>query len=101
MIVVVAMDSFKGSLTSLEAGEAVRRGILRACPESEVQVFPLADGGEGSLACIAPYLGGEEITLTVTGPLGAPVNVTENFLAYLFQSFPAPYVAKEVLLTVS
>ena len=76
MKVVVAMDSFKGSLTSLEAGEAVRRGILRTCPDAEVDVFPLADGGEGSLACIAPYVGGAEITLTVTGPLGAPVDAS-------------------------
>lgn len=48
MKVVVAIDSLKGSLSSMEAGEAARNGILRAC-EAEVIVKPLADGGEGRL----------------------------------------------------
>ena len=68
------MDSFKGSLTSSEAGEAVKRGILKACPDAEVTVLPLADGGEGTLDCIAPYIGGEEIRLKVKGPLGNTVD---------------------------
>ena len=45
--VVIAMDSFKGSLSSIEAGAAAREGILRAC-NAEVVVKPLADGGEGT-----------------------------------------------------
>ena len=45
--IVVAMDSFKGSLTSLEAGNAVRDGILENYPDFDVQIFPVADGGEG------------------------------------------------------
>ena len=45
--IVVAMDSFKGSLTSLEAGNAVRDGILERYPDVDVQIFPVADGGEG------------------------------------------------------
>ena len=49
MKVVVAIDSLKGSLTSLEAGEAIREGILRAMPEAEVVVRPLAAGGEGTV----------------------------------------------------
>lgn len=47
MKVVVAIDSLKGSLSSLDAGNAIRRGILRADPEAEVMVKPMADGGEG------------------------------------------------------
>lgn len=74
MKITVAMDSFKGSLTSLEAGNAVKSGILRACPDAEVSVLPLADGGEGTLDCIAPFVGGSEILLTVTGPSGTPVD---------------------------
>ena len=46
MKVVIAVDSFKGSLSSIEAGNAVREGILRACG-ADAAVFPLADGGEG------------------------------------------------------
>ena len=48
MKVVVAVDSFKGSMTSMEAGSAVKSGILAAHPDAEVIVRPLADGGEGT-----------------------------------------------------
>ena len=67
---VVAVDSFKGSLTSMEAGEAVKRGILRACPDAEVTVLPLADGGEGTIDAIAPFTGGISRTIPVSDPLG-------------------------------
>ena len=52
MKVTVAMDSFKGSLTSLEAGEAVKTGILRVDPLADVCVRPLADGGEGTVEAL-------------------------------------------------
>ena len=45
MKVVVAIDSFKGSLTSLEAGEAIREGVLKADQDAYVVIRPLADGG--------------------------------------------------------
>ena len=79
MKVVVAMDSFKGSLTSLEAGNAVREGILSACPSAEVTVLPLADGGEGTVEAIAPYIHGITKTITVTGPLNTPVEADYIF----------------------
>ncbi len=71
---VVCMDSFKGSMSSLQAGDAVRRGILRAHPDAEVTVIPLADGGEGTLDAVAPYINGIKRNLSVTGPLGNPVD---------------------------
>ena len=74
--VVVTVDSFKGSLTSLEAGEAVKRGILRACPDAEITVLPLADGGEGTIDSIAPFVGGTAKTITVSDPLGRPIEAT-------------------------
>ena len=61
MRAVVAMDSFKGSMTSLEAGNAVKRGILRACPDAEVTVLPLADGGEGTIDAIAPFVASTDV----------------------------------------
>ena len=70
MKVVVAMDSLKGSLTSLEAGNAVKEGILRAMPETEVVVKPLADGGEGTLDALIEGEKGTRVTLSVTGPMG-------------------------------
>ena len=49
MKVTVAIDSFKGSLSSMEAGNAVRTGIRRVYPDALVEVRPLADGGEGTV----------------------------------------------------
>ena len=76
MRVTVAMDSFKGSLTSLAAGSAVKKGILRAIPDAEVTVRPLADGGEGTVAALAAGLGGQPVQVTVAGPRLAPVCAT-------------------------
>ncbi|MCF0253519.1 MAG: glycerate kinase, partial [Duodenibacillus sp.] len=73
MPVVVAVDSFKGCLSSLAAGEAAARGARRALPGCEALVLPLADGGEGTAAALAAGLGGETVALEVSGPLGDPV----------------------------
>ena len=70
MKVVIAIDSFKGSLSSLEAGEAVREGVLKADESAEVVIRPLADGGEGTVDALSIGLGGEMIEAEVTGPLG-------------------------------
>lgn len=72
--IVVAMDSFKGSLTSLEAGNAVRDGILERYPDFDVQIFPVADGGEGTVEALT--FGKEHVqarTISVTGPVGTEV----------------------------
>ncbi len=74
MKAVIAIDSFKGSLTSLEAGEAVKEAILRRHKDAEVLVRPLADGGEGTVEAMAAGLGGETVEVSVTGPLGERVN---------------------------
>ena len=73
MKITIAIDSFKGSLSSLEAGQAAAEGIRRACPEAAVSVFPLADGGEGTVEALTLGLGGTLQNATVTGPLGEPV----------------------------
>ena len=80
MKVVVAIDSFKGSLSSLEAGNAAKAGILNAVPESEVIVCPLADGGEGTVNALVLGMGGHLETVAVTGPLGAPVDCTYGII---------------------
>ena len=74
MKIAVAVDSMKGSLTSLEAGEAVKEGILKADPSAEVKVFPLADGGEGTQEALTKGLGGKEMRCRVKGPMGRPVD---------------------------
>lgn len=71
MKVVIAIDSFKGSLTSMEAGYAAKEGVLRAC-DAELVVKPLADGGEGTTEALVQGLGGTYAEVTVTGPMGSP-----------------------------
>ena len=70
MKVVIAMDSFKGSLSSVEAGNAVREGILQACPTVEVETVSLADGGEGTAEALLCSMGGIWETCEVHDPLG-------------------------------
>ena len=69
MKVVVAIDSFKGSMTSVEAGESAKKGILSVYPDSIVEVMPLADGGEGTVYALTLGCGGEINKVNVTGPL--------------------------------
>lgn len=80
MKVVVAMDSLKGSLTSMEAGTSIKAGILAAKPDAKVVVKPLADGGEGTTDALIEGLNGERINVTVTGPLGDPVSCYYGYL---------------------
>lgn len=69
MNVVVAIDSFKGSLSSLEAGEACARGIKKANPGASVTVMSLADGGEGTVSALTDGMGGSLFSVEVCGPL--------------------------------
>jgi len=73
MKIVVAIDAFKESITSLQAGEAARRGILAAMPDAWVEVFPLADGGEGTVEAMTSVLEGQIVPVPVTGPLGEQI----------------------------
>lgn len=80
MKVIIAMDSFKGSMTSLEAGNAAKKGVLRAMPDVDIVVKPLADGGEGTVAALIEGLRGEEIEIVVSDPLGRPTKSYYGFL---------------------
>ena len=73
MKAVIAIDSFKGSMDSIEAGEAAEKGIRRVFTDAETIVYPLADGGEGTVQALAKGLGGRLEKVKVTGPLGEPV----------------------------
>lgn len=83
MNIVVAIDSLKGSLTSIEAGNAIRDGILRVMPSSRVQVKPIADGGEGTMEALVQGLGGEMISIDVHGPLETPTHAVYGILGNL------------------
>lgn len=69
MKVVIAIDSFKGSLTSIEAGNAAAKGIKRASADIETCVRPLADGGEGTVEALVKGMQGVLQKVTVSGPL--------------------------------
>ncbi len=71
--IIVAVDSFKGSMTSLEAGNAIRNGIKDIHPDWNITVYPVADGGEGTLEALTYHQTVTERTCTVTGPLEEPV----------------------------
>lgn len=67
--IVIAIDSFKGCLTSLEAGKAASEGVHAACPECETIVLPVADGGEGMLEVLLSVTNGKYRTIPAHDPL--------------------------------
>ena len=71
--VLLAIDSFKGSVSSARAESAVAEGVRRVWPDAQVSALPLADGGEGTLDAVAAC-GGEIVTCEVAGPLGDRVS---------------------------
>ncbi len=73
MRVVIAPDKFKGSLTALEAAEAMARGLIQVEQRAEFDLVPMADGGEGTAAALVAATVGCDREITVTGPLGEPV----------------------------
>lgn len=74
MNILVAPDSFKGSLTALEVAENIKEGIKIAVPQAKVELLPMADGGEGTVQALVDATGGQIIKTKVTGPLGAKVD---------------------------
>lgn len=81
MKVVIAIDSLKGSLSSIEAGNAAADGVRAAMPDATVVVKPLADGGEGTTDALIEGMGGEKVVLQVTGPVGEPVEAYYGWIA--------------------
>ena len=81
MKVLIAMDSFKGSLTSIEAGQAVQEGILQAMSHVQIDLSPLADGGEGTVDALCCGGSGRIERSSVTGPLGQPVSAKYGVLS--------------------
>ena len=77
---VVAIDSFKGSLTSLQAGSAAAEGISRVYPEAQVEVFPIADGGEGTVIALTTALNGTLQSVDALDPLGRPIQCEYGIL---------------------
>lgn len=80
MKIVIAVDSFKGSLSSMEAASAIEAGIRLVYPNADVHAFPLADGGEGTVETILSAAEGLRQTVEVQDPLGRTVQATYGIL---------------------
>ncbi len=76
MKIVIAPNSLKGSLSARAAAEAMAGGVLRAAPQAELVLLPVADGGDGLLDVLEEVLQAERLPLTVTGPLHTPVSAS-------------------------
>jgi len=76
MNVTVAIDSFKGSLSTFEAGAAIADGIRDYMPDAEVNICPIADGGEGTTDAIVSATGGQMITVEVSDPIGRRISAS-------------------------
>lgn len=74
MKIVIAMDSFKGSLSALQAGQAIAEGIHRVEPEAELHICPMADGGEGTVDAILTATAGQYQTVQASDPLGRQID---------------------------
>lgn len=80
MKILIAMDSFKGSMTSMQAGNACAEGIKQIMPDAEVIVRPLADGGEGTSSTLTLGMGGQLVNIKCTGPLGDKVDAAYGII---------------------
>ena len=87
MNILVAIDSFKGSINSFDAGNAVKKGILKAASKANVIVKPLADGGEGTLVAFLDGFNSELITTNVINPIGKVITaeyaITKDSIAVI------------------
>ena len=80
MKITIAIDSLKGSLSSLEAGQAAAEGIRKVYADADICIRPLADGGEGTVEAITLGTNGKFRTVRVTGPLGNPTDCRYGIL---------------------
>lgn len=74
MKIVIAIDSLKGSLSSIEAGQAIKEGILNVYKSANIKIVPIADGGEGTIDALVNGMGGDLESIQVTGPIGKKIN---------------------------
>ena len=80
MLIVVAPDSYKGSVSALGVAQAMERGILRVFPQAKVRQVPIADGGEGTVDALVAATGGEIRHAEVTGPVGDKLTASWGIL---------------------
>ena len=76
MKIIIAPDSFKGSLTSLRAAQVIKKGLSRALPYAKYLLLPISDGGEELVEILFSALGGRKVWCGVSDPLGRPVRAS-------------------------
>jgi glycerate 2-kinase len=81
MKVVIAPDKFKGTLSAPQVAAAMAEGVRRAHPQAEIDLAPLADGGEGTAECLRAALGGEAVMVDATGPMSERIGASFAMLA--------------------
>ena len=79
--IILAIDSFKGCLSSAELGKAAAEGVRAVFPACQTTILPVADGGEGTVDALTQATGGEIVKATVHGPLGQPVEARYGIAA--------------------
>ena len=80
MKIIIAPDSFKGSLSAVEAANAINRGIKKVFSEAETVLLPIGDGGEGTMETLVAATGGKILTVSVIGPLGNQIEAAYGVL---------------------
>jgi len=80
MKIVIAPDSFKGSLTAIEAAKAIEKGVKNVLQEAETVLVPVADGGEGTMTSLVAATNGRIVEVKVKGPLLTPVQAAYGIL---------------------
>ncbi|MFT7461175.1 MAG: glycerate kinase [Planctomycetota bacterium] len=81
MKIVIAPDSYKGNLTSLQVASAIEKGILRVLPKAKCIKVPMADGGEGTVQSLVDAMGGKFVHMNVCGPDGNTVRARYAILS--------------------
>ncbi|MDS9472594.1 glycerate kinase [Sporosarcina pasteurii] len=80
MKIVIAPDSFKGSLSAVEVANAINQGVQKAYPHAKTHLLPVADGGEGTMETLVSATDGKMKAVFVTGPLGGKVEAAYGIL---------------------
>jgi glycerate 2-kinase len=80
MKIVIAPNAFKGSLTAAEVAASISAGVKRVFPNAEIDLLPIADGGDGTLDLVLSAAGSQRVEMEVRGPLGTPVRAAYGLL---------------------
>ena len=81
MRILIAPDKFKGSLSAQQVAENIALGIRDVIPDAQIEIAPVADGGEGTAEVICKARGGEWVTCHAHGPLGNPIEARYVWLS--------------------